>query len=223
VGNWDSKGGSLSKSSLTSLVAQYFGAPDGAEIKVQPGKGSHPWFALRVRSRYENIVATILGGKGYEWFLPLYKSRRPWSDRIKEIQLPLFPGYVFCRFNVQHRLPILTTPGVVSVVGIGRRPVPIDEAEIAAIQAAVRSELPSRPWPFLEIGQRVRVEYGPLCGLEGILLDFKGHHRLVLSVILLQRSVAVDVDSAWVIPIPQQRQACAATPGSAHVSSQLTA
>ena len=203
------------KPQYTSLFA--------AEMRVRPGNASYPWFALRVRSRYENTVATILGGKGYEWFLPLYKSRRRWSDRIKEIELPLFPGYVFCRFDLQHRLPILTTPGVVTVVGIGKRPVPIDDAEIAAIQAALRSGLSTRPWPFLEIGQRVRVEYGPLCGLEGILLDFKGHHRLILSVILLQRSVAVEVDGAWVIPIPQQRQACAATLSSPHLSSQLTA
>lgn len=92
------------------------------------------------------------------------------------------------------------TPGVVAIVGIGKCPIPVDDGEIAAIQAAVRSGLPSRPWPFLEIGQRVRVEYGPLCGLEGILVDFKGQHRLVVSVNLLQRSVAVEVDSAWVIP-----------------------
>src|SRR2546425_11631971 len=135
----------------TSLLA--------AQMRMGPSNGTYPWFALRVRSRYENTVATILGGKGYEWFLPLYKSRRPWSDRIKEIQLPLFPGYIFCRFDLQHRLPILTTPGVVTVVGIGKRPIPIDDAEIAAIQAAVRSGIPSRPWPFLRIGQRVRVEY----------------------------------------------------------------
>src|SRR3989449_2918115 len=97
----------------TSLLA--------AQMRMGPSNGSYPWFALRVRSRYENTVATILGGKGYEWFLPLYKSRRPWSDRIKEIQLPLFPGYIFCRFDLQHRLPILTTPGVVTVVGIDRK------------------------------------------------------------------------------------------------------
>ena len=183
---------------------------------MQPGNRSHPWFALRVRSRYENTVATILGGKGYEWFLPLYKSRRPWSDRIKEIQLPLFPGYVFCRFNVQKRLPILTTPGVVAIVGIGKCPIPVDDGEIAAIQATVRSGLPSRPWPFLEIGQRVRVEYGPLCGLEGILVDLKGQHRLVLSVNLLQRSVAVEVDSAWVICSSPTARACTGPVTSPH-------
>src|SRR5437773_6033882 len=188
--------------SMTSFVPQQFSRYDSAEMKRQSGKGSFPWFALRVKSRHENTVATILGSKGYEWFVPLYKSRRSWSDRIKEIQLSLFPGYVFCRFDLQHRLPILTTPGVASVVGIGKRPSPIDDAEIAAIQAAVRSGLASRPWPFLQIGQRARVGYGPLCGLEGILLYVKGHSRLALSLTLLQRSVAVEVDDACVTATP---------------------
>jgi hypothetical protein len=83
---------------------------------------------------------------------------------------------------------------------------PIDETEISAIQAAVKSGLPRLPWPFLEIGNRVAIEHGPLSGVEGVLLGFRGHHRLVLSVTLLKRSVAVQVDEAWVHPIPQQPQ-----------------
>src|SRR5438309_11626283 len=108
---------------------------------------------------------------------------------------------------MQHRLPILTTPGVLLIVGIGKTPIPIDQAEIAAIQTLVTSGLPSQPWPLLQIGERVTINYGALCGLEGILLDFKGRHRLVLSVTLLQRSVAVEIDGAWVISIPQQHRA----------------
>jgi transcription antitermination factor NusG len=169
---------------------------------MDPSKMTHPWFALQVRSRYENIVTAHLSGKDYEWFLPLYTCRRRWSDRFKEIEQPLFPGYVFCRLNPLNRFPILTIPGVAHIVGIGKNPVAIDENEIAAIQAAVKSGLPSQPWPFLQIGQRVRIEYGPLCGLEGLLLDFRGHHRLVLSVTLLQRSVGVLVEDAWVTPLP---------------------
>jgi len=183
---------------------------------MQPGNGNFLWFALRVRSRHENAVSKILDGKGYEWFLPLYKSRRPWSDRIKEIQLPLFPGYVFSRFDPRYRLPILTTPGVVRIVGTRERPIPIDDSEIAAIQAAVRSGLPSEPWPFLQVGQRVKMQYGPLCELEGILVAFKGQHRLVLSVTLLRRSVAVEVDSAWVISIPYQDRARTCVAPSQH-------
>ena len=168
---------------------------------------SYPWFALQVRSRYENIVTAHLSGKGYEWFLPLHKCRRRWSDRFKEIEQPLFPGYIFCRLNLLDRLPILITPGVILIVGIGKTPVPIDEPEIAAIQAAVRSGLPSQPWPFMRIGQRVKIEHGPLCGLDGVLLEFRGHHRLVLSVTLLKRSIAVQIEDAWVTPIPQHPRA----------------
>ena len=195
------------KNRVTSFVPPQFSRPDSEEIRRQPGDVNFPWFALRVRSRHENTVAAILGGKGYEWFVPLYKSRRLWSDRIKEIQLSLIPGYVFCRFD-PHGSRFLRHRRVVSVVGIGKCPIPIDDGEIAAIQAAVRSGLPSRPWPFLQIGQRVRVEHGPLCGLEGILLYVKGQRRLVLSVTLLQRSVAVEVDDAWVVPTPPQDRVC---------------
>ena len=163
----------------------------------------NPWFALQVKSRYENSVATHLAGKGYEWFLPLLKSRRRWSDRIKEIEQPLFPGYVFCRFDPLARLSILITPGVIRIVGIGKAPVPIEETEITNIQTIVKLGLPSQPWPFLHVGTTVRIECGPLAGLEGILLELKGRHRLVLSVTLLQRSVAVEIDRACASPVPQ--------------------
>jgi transcription antitermination factor NusG len=162
-----------------------------------------PWFALQVRSRYESVAATFLLGKGYEWFLPTYLCRRQWSDRIKKIELPLFPGYLFCRFNPQDRLPILTIPGVISVVGIAKNPTPVDESEIASLRVLAKSGLPREPWPYLQAGQRVRIEHGPLCGLEGILLQLKGRHRITLSVTLLQRSVAVEIDSAWVTEVRQ--------------------
>lgn len=171
----------------------------------------HPWFALQTRSRHENAVAAQLQGRGYEPFLPLYKTRRRWSDRIKEIELPLFPGYLFCRLNPCNRLPVLVIPGVVQIVGIGKKPVPIDEEEISHIQTVVRSGLPRCSWPFLQIGQKARVEFGPLRGLEGILLNVKGHHRLILSITLLQRSVAVEVEESSVTPIYE----------STHVSSAM--
>lgn len=157
-----------------------------------------PWFALQVKARHEANVVEHLDGKGYEWFLPLYKLRKRWSDRIKEVEAPLFPGYLFCRLNPQNRLPILKTPGVIQIVGYNRVPIAVDELEIQAIQRMVASGIPNHPWPFLEAGDRVRIESGPLSGLEGILVDFKGNHRLVLSVTLLQRSVAVEIDSAFV-------------------------
>jgi len=132
--------------------------------------------------------------------LPTYRARRRWSDRIKELELPLFPGYIFCRFDPQYRLPILKTPGFVSIVGIAKQPVAIDESELAAIRTLVSSGLSHQPWPYVRIGQRVRIECGPLGGLEGILQNIKGRQRIVVSVSLLQRSVAVEIDSTWVAP-----------------------
>jgi transcription antitermination factor NusG len=181
------------------------------------------WYALRVRSRHENLVASHLQARGFESLLPLYKCRRRWSDRFKEMQLPLFPGYVFCLFNQLNRLPILTIPGIVHVVGVGRTPLPIDETEMATILTAVQSGVLSRPWPFLQVGNKVRVEYGPLSGVEGILLGFRGHHRLVLSVTLLQRSVAVQVDEAWITPLPEQKRGSADTNTTEHLLSNATA
>jgi transcription antitermination factor NusG len=157
-----------------------------------------PWFALQVRTRHEGCVADYLDGKGYEWFLPLYKCRKRWSDRIKEVETPLFPGYLFCRFDSQERLPILKTPGVIQIVGYNRSPIPVDETEICAIQTLVASGMPNRPWPFLHAGDNVQIQCGPLRGLQGVLVSFKGNCRLVLSLTLLQRSVAVEIDSAFV-------------------------
>jgi transcription antitermination factor NusG len=162
-----------------------------------------PWFAVQARTRYENVVASFLSGKGYEWFLPTYSYRRKWSDRTKKVELPLFPGYLFCRFNPLNRLPILQTPGLISIVGIGKNPVPIEEAEIEAVRILVSACLSHQPWPYVRVGQRVRIEHGALCGLEGILQSFKGRHRIVVSVSLLQRSVAAEIDATWIVPIHQ--------------------
>ena len=181
---------------------------------------SNSWYALRVKSQHENTVACHLHARGFESFLPLYKCRRRWSDRFKEIELPLFPGYVFCQFNLLNRLPILSIPGVVHVVGVGKTPVAVDETEMSALQAASRSGLPSRPWPFLQVGHRVRIEYGPLRGLEGVLLGFRGQQRLVLSISLLQRSVEVQIDEAWTQPLPPRRQACNGPATVERLSSQ---
>jgi transcription antitermination factor NusG len=161
----------------------------------------YPWFALRVKSRYEKIVATIARNKGFEEFVPLYQSRRRWSDRFKSVELPLFPGYVFCRLNPEFRLPLLTIPGVMSFVGIGKTPVPIEEAEIAAIQTAIGAGLSAEPYPFLEVGQRVRLAEGPLAGLEGLLVEVRKQQRLAVSVSMLKRSIAVEIDRHWVRPL----------------------
>src|SRR5216117_2095668 len=116
-----------------------------------------PWFAVQVKSTHEKRVTSLLQYQTYEWFLPLYTSRRRWSDRIKQVQLPLFPGYVFCRFAMSARVPILKTPSVMRIAGIGYVPTAIDDHEIAAIQRVVKSGFGVSPHPFLQVGHRVRL------------------------------------------------------------------
>lgn len=161
----------------------------------------YPWFALHVSPGREKFVAAHLRSRGYTEFLPLYRTRRAWSDRIKELHLALFPGYLFCRFDPDNRLPVLSTPRVHLIVGVGKTPVPVDESEIRAVQLICNSGLGPSPWPYLQMGQRVRIEDGPLFGVEGILLAVKNSHRLVVSVTLLQRSVAVEIDQRWARPV----------------------
>lgn len=158
------------------------------------------WFALTVAPRKEKITAQTLRQAGLEEFLPLYSTRRQWSDRVKTIENPLFPGYVFCRFDAGIRASVVKTPGVVSIVKFGREPEPVDEDEIAALQAVCRSGLAATPWPMPKVGAKVLLREGPLKGLEGIFVEDK-KTRLVLSLTLLQRAVAVEIDREWISPV----------------------
>jgi len=124
--------------------------------------------------------------------------RRQWTDRIRETELPLFPGYVFCRMDPAHRLAVLTSTGVVGTVGVGKVPVPIEEREIDAIRAVIHSGLPCQPWPFMHQGDTVQVKHGPLRGVRGILESVKGRQSLLVGLTLLQRSISVELDPAWV-------------------------
>lgn len=160
-----------------------------------------PWYGVRTRSNHEKIAATVLGSKGYEQYLPVCRVKRRWSDRIVVTEQPLFPGYVFCRFDRTKRLPVMTTPGVVSIVGCGNEPAPIEEHEVEAIQVLLRSGLATEPCPFLREGQRVRIKSGPLRELEGILTKKKSDFRFVLSVSILQRSVSVEIDRDWITTV----------------------
>lgn len=163
------------------------------------------WYALQSRTRWESSTATLLSSKGYQTFLPTSKTLKRERGRWMELEAPLFPGYVFCRFDAHNRLPILVTPGVIAVVGRGRIPVPVEDSEIKAIQSAISTGLRVEPWPYLEVGQLVRIEGGALCGVEGILTGFKGTRRIVLSVSLLRRSVALEIDRWEVCPIQPPR------------------
>ena len=164
----------------------------------------HPWYAIRVQSKFAKVASAVLRQKGFEEFLPLYRAKRFWSDRVKELDLPLFPGYLFCRLDISERLlPVVTTPGVLGIVSAGRNPVSIPDQEIELVQAVVRSGLPAMPWPALSTGSLVLIEHGPLAGVEGVVLDVDKKYRLIVSVSMLQRSVAVEIQREWVRPLGQ--------------------
>ena len=158
-----------------------------------------PWYAIRVQVKFAKVAAAVLREKGFEEFLPLYRARHQWSDRVKQVDLPLFPGYLFCRVDIADGLlPIVTTPGVLGIVSAGKYPVAISDPEIETVRTVVRSGLPVLPWPCLGAGSRVLIEHGPLAGVEGIVLDADKKYRLIVSVPLLQRSVAVEIEREWV-------------------------
>ena len=186
---------------MISDTQRMIGQVRSADAEPNFGPVMNPWFALRVRSNHERIAALHLEERGYEEFAPSVRVERRWSDRKKEVEQFLFPGYVFCRFDPQRRLPILTAPGIVGVVGCGKIPTPIPEHEIERIRTMVQSGLLVTPWPFLEVGQTVVIERGPLAGVEGILEEVKGKCRLIVSINLLQRSVAAEVDRYSVRPV----------------------
>lgn len=170
------------------------GARDGVDSALL-------WYALYVRSRHERVVEDALRAKGYASFSPCYTVRRKRSDRTVDVEVPLFPSYVFCSFDPYQRLPILKTPGVVLVVSTGETPQPVEPHEIASLQAVIASGRKVQPWPFLKHGQPVRIQAGPLSGALGTLLRTKNETRLVVSVTLLQRSIAVEIDQDSAVPV----------------------
>lgn len=157
-----------------------------------------PWYGIRTKSNFEKVTARALAGKGYEQYLPLYRTRSARSAHAVEGELPLFPGYVFCRFDFNKRLPILITPGVISVISMGAPPASIPESEIEAIRAALRSGLAVEPCAFLREGEHIRIDRGPLEGVEGILVKKKSKCRIVISAMMLQRSISVELDGSWI-------------------------
>jgi transcription antitermination factor NusG len=161
----------------------------------------NPWVAIVVRPRAERRVQNVLAGAGLEAFVPWHRVRRRWSDRIKYTEQNLFPGYVFCRSSFSDRHLVMGQPGVEGVVSFGHQLALIPHDEIAALRRAVESGFELGPWPFLKVGQRVRIEYGVLEGIEGTLVRDAGTSRIVVSVNALQRSVAVEVDRDMIRPI----------------------
>ncbi len=152
------------------------------------------WFALRVKSNRERVTATSLAGKGYEVFLP-------------ECRRPLFPGYLFCRFDINDRLPVVSAPGILHIVGLGKQPVPVDEAELESLRIVVRAGLPVRPGTEYVVGQQIRIDRGPLAGASGIVTGL-GPQYLLVTISLLQRSVSVALERDWIAPDTPAPEIC---------------
>ena len=160
-----------------------------------------PWFAVQVRVGGEHNTNQLLLWKGYETLLAVEQPAKPRAARPAEA--PLFPGYVFCRVTPCIGSPILTTPGVIRIVGVGATPTSIPESEIESVRAVMRSGLNNRRHAYLCSGRKVRVHSGPLAGAEGVVVSWNSAERLVISVSLLQRSISVEVLPAWLTPCAQ--------------------
>ena len=155
------------------------------------------WYAAQTCANHEKRVQEQLRQRAVDAYLPVYASMRRWKDRRVSLDLPLFPGYVFVRLALRDRLPVLQTPSMVRLVGFGGQPAPLPDQEIEALRLGLSRELRIEPHPFLKVGHRVRVKSGPFQGLEGILVRKKNISRFVISLDLIMRSVAVEIDTAW--------------------------
>ena len=158
------------------------------------------WYAAHVCSRHEKQVARQLEERRVDCFLPVYRSVRRWKDRRKELDLVLFPGYVFVHLDLKDRLRVLQIPSVVRFVSFNGHPSPLPDAEVEVLVNGLAKGIRAEPHPYLKVGHRVRVKYGPLAGTQGILVRRKDKFRIVLSIDLIMRSVAVEVDEADVEP-----------------------
>ena len=158
------------------------------------------WYAIYTSSRHEKRVADLLTNREINCYLPLYRSVRRWQDRRKEVDLPLFPGYLFVQIPLTSRLQVVTVPGVVQIVSFDGKPAPVAESEIESLRLGLSKANGIEPHPYLKVGRRVRVRCGPLTGMQGILIRRKERFRLVLSIDLIMRSVSVELDEADVEP-----------------------
>jgi len=153
------------------------------------------WFAAYTNSHHEKRVASQFAERQIESFLPLYPARHRWKNRCEmNLELPLFPNYVFVRINVQDRVRVLAVPGVVSLVGFKRIPAPLPDFEIETIRSSL-GQRRIEPHPYLVVGERVRIRTGPMTGMEGVLVRKKHNFRVVLVLDVIMQCVAVEVDA----------------------------
>lgn len=157
---------------------------------------SERWYAACVRPRYENLVSRHLEQRGYHYFLPRYRSVRRWKDRRKELDMALFPGYIFVNLSACDRLGVLMVPGVMRFVTFQGQLAPVADGEIRSLKLSLAAGVEAQPHPYLRDGRKVRVKRGPLIGAEGIVIRRKERFRLVLSIDLIMRSVMIEVDEA---------------------------
>jgi transcription antitermination factor NusG len=169
--------------------------------------GNESWFAVQVTPRHEKKIDVILGLRFHEHFLPTYQTKRKWSDRVKVIEAPLFPGYVFVRITRSLVGAVLALPGVIRIVNVGGKPCPVPEEEIEALQLVCRAKRNVCAFSHLNTGQKVRVTAGPLCGVTGIIMNWKKRDRLIINVELIMKSVSVEVDRSEVVPVNRDRVA----------------
>ena len=187
------------------LVRNPTNSPDVSPVAV--------WHAVYTRHQHEKTVANGLASKQFDVFLPLYTSARRWKDRTVHLPLPLFPGYVFLRGDVDRRLDILTVPGVHCLLCWGGKPAAVPEGEIEAVRRVLEARFQVEPYPYLRCGDKVRVTSGALIGIEGIVIRKKNSCRLVLSVELLEKSIAVEVGGITIERLSGDRDGlCASWP-----------
>jgi transcription antitermination factor NusG len=190
---------------MSSAVGLQLENPDiegGEENRVRASAAAQTqWYAAYTRSRHEKVVAEALEKRSVEHFLPLYETVRRWKNGRFKVQLPLFPGYLFVHIALRDRLQVLQVPGVVRLVGFNGMPAALPQNEVEIIRSALRKGIEAEPHPYLRVGQRVRITSGPMEGLQGILLRRRGRPRVVVSVDLIMRSVALDIDAAQIEPV----------------------
>ena len=186
---------------MASLIVRATSSPHSLEL---PSSFCDPfWYAAYTSANHEKRVAEQLARRSVELFLPLYETVRRWKDRRVRLQLPLFPGYILVRLALRDRLQVLQVPGIANLVGFSGIPAPLPQEEIDALRASLSNGVRAVPHPYLTVGRHVRVKSGPLAGMEGILARRKNGARFVVSLELIQRSIAVEMDEADLEAMPR--------------------
>lgn len=195
-------------------------------LSPELNSGAHPsaWFAVHTRTRFEKRVDSDLREKGIETFLPLYSAKHQWSDRQRLVHQPLFPAYVFVRIAATQdmRVAVLRTIGITGFVGVRGIGTPIPDNEIQAVQRVLEQRVPFELYPFLKVGQRVRVRGGCLDGIEGIVTAINGDENLIVSVQLIQRAIALRISGYPIEPVGRSgnpAEAAQGTPGKKILSA----